>query len=259
MTEPYLVEAENPIVRQAYEWAVADAGYDLAETPDDATIVSVGGDGSILYNVERYGDPTILPVRYGDSEGRRCTVEPEEFRDALHAVDDGRYDVHSHRKLAAYDETGEKLRDDFEALNEIGLHRQVTRDEPPRTVAFDLTLSNPEMGVERDIGPVQSDGLIVSTPFGSTAYFATVTAGTDMEGFDTGIGVALNNVDKPRDLRSGFVLDESATVSIEIRDKDHKAPAYLFPDIKDGYEPAVGEEITIRPMERTVDILDPET
>lgn len=250
----YLVEAEDPLVRQAYEWAVVDEGYDLAEDPDDAVIVSIGGDGSILYNTHRYGDPTLLPVRYGDSVGKRCTVEPDEFRDALHALADGEYEVEEYRKLAAYDETGEKVRDDLEALNEIGMHHV----EPNKTAMFSFAVDDPYRDIRMDVETVRGDGVIVSTPFGSTGYFGTIMRGTDLEdGFEEGVGVALNNPidwDRP----DGVVLTEEAEVTFRVLDKHHKSTAKLYADIEDPYEPDVGEEITVRPSDTVVEVLDPD-
>lgn len=248
------VEAEDPTVRQAYEWTVVEEGYDLAEDVEDAVIVSVGGDGSILYNTHRYGDPTILPVRYGDSVGKRCTVEPEEFVDALHALDEGAYEVHEHHKLGAYDEDGEPLRGDLEALNEIGMHHV----EPNKTAMFSFTVDDPYKDIHMDMETVRGDGVIVSTPFGSTGYFATIMRGTDLEdGFEHGMGVALNNPidwEKP----DGLVLTGYSEVTFRVLDKHHKSSAKLYADIADPYEPDVGEEITVRPSEKTVEILDPD-
>lgn len=274
MTAAYLVEAEDPAVQDAFSDRVEDAGYALSDDPDDAIVVSIGGDGSILYNAEQYGAPTMLPVRYGDSLGRRCTVEPDRFEDALQAIDDDRYDVHEHAKLSAYGDDGEMVRDEFLALNELNLHHHPGN----QTAQFRFTVTSPtdatvdtlpdEYITETPDGPAvtvdnaQADGLIVATPFGSTAYYEVITG----ESFDEGYGVALNNFDRPRTLNantnpaldaSRLRFEEDGEARFALLDKDHKASALLYADGQDPYEPAVGEEITIQATDRTVDIIDP--
>ena len=51
--------------------------------------------------------------------------------------------------------------------------------------------------------------MVVATPFGSTAYYHSISR----KSFDKGIGVAFNNTTKPV---KHLVLDEAAVVEVEI-------------------------------------------
>ena len=59
------------------------------------------------------------------------------------------------------------------------------------------------------IGLVLITGVIVATPFGSTAYYHSITR----KSFDKGIGVAFNNPTKPV---NHLVLKEDSKVEIEL-------------------------------------------
>src|SRR3989338_462550 len=67
----------------------------------------------------------------------------------------------------------------FTGMNDINLHYKV-----PRAVRFKLYVN------ERQInGVIIGDGIIVSTPYGSSGYFDSIVHKT----FKKGIGVAFNN------------------------------------------------------------------
>lgn len=255
----YFVSAEREEVEEYYENRILESGLDITGSPEDSVLVSVGGDGSIMYNVSVYdGMDAVLPVRHGGSAGNRCTVDEIEFEDALEALERGDYRCNSRRKLSAFNEDGEELTEDFSAIGEIGLHH--TR--PNSSAMYSFEIEDPELEFSYSGEGVQGDGIVVSTPFGSTGYFQTITGGSS---FEEGIGVALNNIIQDPGTK-GFSLSESAEVKLRLPEKEHHSPARLFPDIareeadmlRDPYEPEIGEEVTVRLTDRTVDLLEPD-
>lgn len=255
----YFVSAEKEAVREDYKSKIADFGSDITDSPEDAVLVSVGGDGSIMYNVSVYDDmEAVLPVRHGGSAGNRCTVDESEFEEALRALERDDYRIDSRRKLSVFDEDGEELAGDFSAIGEIGLHHT----QPNRSAMYSFEISDPEIGFSYSRDEVQGDGIVISTPFGSTGYFQTITGGSS---FEEGLGVAFNNTIRDPGTK-GLSLSGSAEVRLRVPEKEHRSAAKLFPDIaredsevlRDPYQPETGEEITVRFTDRAVELLEPD-
>lgn len=255
----YFVSAEDKEVQRDYEERIQEHGLDVSGSPGDSVLVSIGGDGSILYNVSVYDSfEAILPVRHGDSAGNRCTVDETEFEEAIRALEDENYSEREERKLSAYDKQGDEIGGDFSALSEIGFHHT----QPNRSALFSFDIEDPEIGFSYSQEAVQGDSIVVSTPYGSTGYFETITEG---DSFEKGLGIGFNNFIEDKGTK-GIVLTEKGEISFQILDKDHKSNAKLFPDIadsrtpelRDPYEPEVGEEITVKLTDEIVKFLEPE-
>jgi NAD kinase len=76
----FLSAADDPIEKDYAELLEAH-GYRVTETyDDDAVLLSLGGDGSILYNSRRYEEPTILPVAGPGSEANTIGGEHDRRR-----------------------------------------------------------------------------------------------------------------------------------------------------------------------------------
>ena len=125
-------------------------------------IVVVGGDGSILgvaRDVAHAGVP-VLGVNRGGL-GFLADIAPKQIADKLGAVLDGRYRVEERFLLAAavYRE-GETTSPPTAALNDVVVHA----GSVSRMMDFKLFVDNEFVYEQR------SDGVIVSTPTGSTAY-----------------------------------------------------------------------------------------
>jgi NAD kinase len=170
----------------------------VAENPD--AVISYGGDGTILHSEQRYPGVPKLCVRDCDS-CVRCSGNvffksdparqagnqlcPSCFFEVLDGILAGKYKIKEEMKLTGTSLSGGR-RFDVEALNEIQLHNQ----NPLHAIRFDLFLNGKEY-----VTNVISDGVIVSTPYGSTGYFRSVSGGRS---FDGGIGIVLNNPTIPR-------------------------------------------------------------
>lgn len=165
----YLRSRNERIVfdRPFYDFLTCEQGLQLGEVDvfdgDDFSadyVVSMGGDGTFLKAAVRVGMKQIPLV--GINMGRLgflADVLPAEVEEALDAIIAGNYDIENHTAIKIETEGG-----NFEgchyALNDIAvLKRDVASMISIRTSIDDSFLVN-----------YQADGLIVSTPTGSTAY-----------------------------------------------------------------------------------------
>jgi len=247
----YFLISNDARREERWERELDDRGFDVTDEYDpDAIVVTLGGDGTILYAARTHPDPTILPVRAGDSVGERTHLETDQVLDALDRLErDGidRSAVVEHRKLAAYRD-GDQLRGGFDALNEISLHHS----SPVLAAVFSLRIR--DRGECHEFERVIGDGVVVSTAFGSTGYYRAITGGRFFEG----VGVALNNVHTPVDAPSYAVLSADGVVGIELLESEHASSAILTRDNDDEtYELTVGESIQIRQSEASIGILRP--
>lgn len=252
----YFVSAEDETVQEKYEDKIRGYGQEVVEGPEDAVLVSLGGDGSILYNVSVHEDfEAVLPVRIGDSEGNKCKVNETEFEEAIEALENDEYVRRTEQKLSAFDQYGDELTEDFSALSEIGFHHT----QPNESALFSYQIKDPELGFSYE-KQVQGDSIITSTPFGSTGYYNTITH----DSFEEGLGVSFNNVIEDKGTE-GIVLTEQAQIKFNIQNHEHKSNAKLFPDLanndkpelRDPYQPETGQQITVRFTDEFVDFLDP--
>lgn len=153
--------------RPFYDFLTCDRGLDLGDVGvfdgddfDADFVVSMGGDGTFLKSAVRVGKKQIPLI--GINMGRLgflADVLPGEVEEALGAVINGNFDIETHTAIQAVTSGG-----DFEgchyALNDIAvLKRDVASMISIRTSIDDSFLVT-----------YQADGLIVTTPTGSTAY-----------------------------------------------------------------------------------------
>ena len=124
-------------------------------------IVVVGGDGSILgvaRDLAHSGVPVVGVNRGG--LGFLADVSPEQIEDKLGAVLAGEYTVDERFLLEARVERGADIIASSTALNDVVVHAGATS----RMMDFEVFVNGDFVYRQR------SDGLIVSTPTGSTAY-----------------------------------------------------------------------------------------
>ena len=120
-------------------------------------ILVMGGDGTILYTA-RIGKRTEKPV-LGINSGRlgfMTNIQQEDLNNALDNVLAGDYTLDKRHFLRAMDKDGEK----YHALNEFLFTRKDTTSMINISADYDGNYIN----------TYWSDGLIVSSPTGSTAY-----------------------------------------------------------------------------------------
>lgn len=245
----YFPIANQPDREQHWRERLTAEGFEVVEEYDpSAVIVTLGGDGTILYAARTYPDPTILPVRAGTSKGNRAAFDVEQLIEKLTSLEDGsgEFASTSFRTLSAFS-GGTELRGGFRALNEISLHHQ----SPVLATTFATRIDDD--GTVREFSELIGDGVLVATPFGSTGYFRAIAGQTFTEGF----GIAFNNIHTPQETPRMIRCTEDAVVELEVLTTKRSSGAVLTRDDDDHpYELDAGETITVRAGDRTVDLLD---
>lgn len=170
-------------------------GHDIDNNKPDF-VITYGGDGTVLYAERKYPGIPKITIRAG-SVGFKCRYSIEELEDVLIKIDSGEYKLKEEIKL----ETNFQGRK-YLSLNEVQLHNS----SPIKAVRFSVYIED-EILFENVIG----DGVVIATPFGSSAYYSSVGG----ERFDKGIGIALNN---PYNIKEKpAVIDEGFDYSINIK------------------------------------------
>lgn len=131
----------------------APEGDALRET--DLAIV-LGGDGTILTHLRAFAGTGVplFAVNYG-AIGFLATVEPWELEDGMRRALDGEIDAMELPALLTETADGERL-----AVNDVSFHRR----HNGRVAELAYSVEGEELG------EVRCDGLVVSTPAGSTGY-----------------------------------------------------------------------------------------
>ena len=134
--------------------ALRREGASLTRARPDIAVI-VGGDGTILRAVQNMGlQIPIIGINWGEV-GFLADLEPEEAEDVLTTISDG-FLVEQRMRLSFF--VGERHIGD--ALNEV----LVVTSRPAKMLKFGIVID----GILSE--HFRSDGLLVSTPTGSTAY-----------------------------------------------------------------------------------------
>ena len=157
------VEHIRPLARER--------GFEVVDQ-DPEVVVTWGGDGLLLRSEHAWPGVPKLPLR-NSRHGIKC--QPHEVPDALDRLMDGRFVPTEHIKVEA--KIGPLTRT---GLNDVIVHNAA----PTSAVRYRIWINGVEMGHE-----LVGDGVVVATPFGSTAYYRTITRGS----FREGLGLAFNN------------------------------------------------------------------
>ncbi len=162
--------------------------YGLYQSKKPNYIIAIGGDGSLLYSERAFPGLPKLFIRH------KCAgCRAHDFSGLLGKLERGKFEKTRILKLEAQVK-GKKLR----AINEVSLHL-----EPPSALRFEVFVDG------KSIGKAVGDGVVVSTPLGSHAYFHSITR----KSFARGIGIAFNNSIekiKPR------IVPETAKIEIRV-------------------------------------------
>ena len=133
-----------------------EAPADDAALLDTGLAVVLGGDGTILTHLRNFAgtEVPVFAINYG-AIGFLATVEPWELDEGVRRALEGEFDVMELPGLLAELNGGERL-----AVNDISFHRR----HNGRVAELAYFVEGEELG------EVRCDGLVVSTPAGSTGY-----------------------------------------------------------------------------------------
>ena len=156
------IERLRPMISSVVDIVCEDFAYneDIALCAADIAIV-LGGDGSILRAAKQMGASQIpvLGLNLGKL-GFLADIHPDSVVEALKCVVDGKYKLVDHLMIRC-----QILKDDKVIADEIGLNEVSILGGPP----FDI--QKIDLYVDDELATsYYCDGLIISTPIGSTAH-----------------------------------------------------------------------------------------
>ena len=195
---------------------------------DGLAVVVLGGDGTMLSAVHRYPGVPLLGLNLG-SLGYLAAVEEPHFEDAVRALSRGEF-VISRRTVL---ETRGR-----QALNDV----VVSHDAAGHALALELLVDG-----TRATG-FSADGLIVSTPTGSTAY--SLSAGGPVLLPDTRSFVVTPVCPHALSSRPLVVRD---TVHLTVRTA---SPAIVYVDGAKAFRLPAGKEVEIAKADVTVPLVE---
>ncbi|HEY4498422.1 MAG TPA: hypothetical protein VJA63_02235 [Candidatus Paceibacterota bacterium] len=203
------------------------AGFEIVEAGPEF-VISYGGDGTLVKSEHLFpGVPKI--VLKNSAVCKKCSALGND--EVLARVARREYKVEELLKLEA--RFGEKK---LVALNDVIVHNA----DPRHAIRYELLVNGRSVA-----GEVIGDGVVVATPFGSTAYYRSITDSF----FEVGIGVAFNNSTEPSD---HLILKEESLIKVKIA----RGPAVVYADNwEDSIEIGEGDEMVIQKAAETAKIV----
>jgi NAD+ kinase len=205
------------------------------ERPD--VIVCYGGDGTLLAAEQRWPSVPKAPIRHS-RHGNRCIPHPPdavfERLVAGHLIRTEYMKLKGTLRGPQHLNAGHELR----AMNEFSVHMARINS----AVRFKLWIDDESYGPDREI---LGDGFVISTPFGSMAYFNHITRGF----FRQGIGIAFKSTSEHT---NHLIVPESAVMRILIT----RGPALLAQDNSLAYLNILeGDELFVERQEQPAVVL----
>ncbi len=205
------------------------AGFIVVDkTPD--FIASYGGDGTFMLSEAKY--PGIPKIILRDSHiCKKCS--PLLNEEVLKRIAKGAYVIEKMVKLEL--SLGKKK---FLAVNDVVVHNDNSR----HAMRYKLSVNGKVIGTH-----IIGDGIVVSTPFGSTGYYRSITDSI----FEVGIGLAFNNSTEPSD---HMVLRDDSLIELSVL----RGPAIAYADNQtEAFSLGAGDSIFIKKSKQTALIAIP--
>ncbi len=199
---------KNPELQKSTEqvalFNTLDSSYDL--------FISIGGDGTLLKSVTYVGNLGIPIV--GINTGRLgflATIQKEKITESIHQIFDGNYSISKRSLLQLQTQPHKKELNTLNfALNEVAINRKNTTSMiKVETRINDAYLTS-----------YWSDGLIISTPTGSTGY--SLSCGGPVIAPQTG-SIVITPI-APHNLNARpFVIPDDSTITLKVsgREKEY--------------------------------------
>ncbi|EDR09038.1 uncharacterized protein LACBIDRAFT_296215 [Laccaria bicolor S238N-H82] len=217
----------------------AEIWQSTPNSPKIDLVVTLGGDGTILHASSLFSAGAVPPV-LSFSMGTLGFLLPfhiDDFSKALESVFTGKATILNRMRLACtfYDKDFEKIGkdgDDWQVMNEIALHR----GSSPHLNTIDIFVDG------QHLTEAVSDGLIVSTPTGSTAY--SLSAGGPI--VHPSLSALVLTPICPRSLSfRPLVFPSSSIVTLRIGDRS-RAPAGVSMDGRTSHVLNPGESVNVQ-------------
>lgn len=191
-------------------------------------VISLGGDGTFLKAASKVG-PKQIPI-IGVNMGRLgflANVAPEEIKDVLDNVFEGQFEIEE-RAVIQLEADGEALENCPFALNDIAI---LKRDNAAM-ISIKASVNNEYLVT------YLADGLVISTPTGSTAY--SLSVGGPIIVPQSGI-LSMTPV-APHSLNiRPIVISDEAEIKLEVKSRSHNFLAAV-----DGRSEKLSEGVTLK-------------
>jgi len=202
-------------------------GFEVVnENPE--VVASYGGDGTFMKAESKFpGVPKLALKR--SKICKKCDDIPTE--EILRKIFEGKYRVEKEIKIESVFKDKKII-----GLNEIIVHNI----DPRRAIRYETFVNDKRVNYE-----IIGDGVVISTPYGSTGYYRSITDGI----FEVGIGLAFNNSTEQCD---HIVLNDSSSIKLKII----RGPAMAYADNNETEIPLNdGDEIVIRKSEKVANVI----
>ena len=204
--------------RKDIEKLVSKLGFRIVEDKPDL-VLGYGGDGTMMLAESNFpGIPKVVLKRDG-SVCKKCSLLSN--KEVLKKIKNGNYDIEKLWKLKV-----SVAGKDLFGMNDIIIHNKDAR----HAIRYKVWVNDKEIS-----STIIGDGIVVATPFGSTAYYRSITDSF----FEVGMGLAFNNSTEQSD---HIVLKENSKIKIKII----RGPVVVYADNQPEFvEAGEGEEIKI--------------
>ena len=230
-------------VRAETGCAVEVSGGEEQLAADVDLLVVLGGDGTMLAAARAVGDrgTPVLGVNYG-TLGYMAEHRVEEMIPALEAILDGSYRVDRRMTLRAELVRGDETLVTNRALNDV----VISKSALARIIELDARIDG------LFVNSFRADGLIVSTPTGSTAY--SLSAGGPIV-FPSMHAVLLTPICPHTLSNRPLVVPDDATIEITLLTRDEEVALTL--DGQVGFQMEAGDRVRISKSSTTFNLLQP--
>ncbi|MGZ8185753.1 MAG: NAD(+) kinase [Methylobacter sp.] len=208
-------------------------------------VIAVGGDGTFLSAaraIAKYDIP-LIGINLGRL-GFLVDISPTELPDKLHSILQGHYTEEKRYLLRTKIIRDDQIIHEETAVNEVAIHRWVT----PSMIEIITKIDNIFLNSQR------SDGLIISTPTGSTAYSLSAGGPILHPALNALVLVPLN----PHTLSNRpIVIDDSAEIEISFC-QTKQINALVTCDQIEIPDVLISDKILIKKDPKPIRILHPE-
>lgn len=239
-----LSTAGEPFV-QSGKPAENEAGTADSSSPVFAAdlIIVLGGDGTMIATARLIGDrePLVLGVNYG-SLGYLTEFRIEEMFTALEAIIAGEFEIDTRVMLRADHVRNGVAVAAGRVLNDVVINKAALA----RIIEIDVALNG------QFVNSFRADGLIVSTPTGSTAY--NLSAGGPII-YPSMNAVVLTPICPFTLTNRPIVVPDSAEIELKLVNENEGVVLTLDGQI--GHTMAAGDRVLIRKSRNTFNIVQP--
>jgi NAD+ kinase len=203
-------------------------GMDIVNKKPDI-IIALGGDGTYLYHERVHPNIPKLLIR-DQNICQKCSIDRVDK--AIKNLKKGKFIIREHMKLEMRYKNKKRI-----ASNDVVIRNKEL---------FHAMRCQVYVNKEQFNGEIIGDGVVIATPFGSMAYFYSITK----KKFRKGIGIAFNN---NRKRFTHLVLKDDSEVRVRII----RNPALMATDNDENViELKEGDEVIIKKAKEKAKIID---